>query len=90
MTSKRIQVVHVKKDSDKIVIAQLTHNTAMSHMNRSKAKSAFSPSTKQTSESTCLLKLVRTRDEHQPCITLASSGVKSHNPCSKGKLPLSP
>ena len=56
-------------------------------MTRSKAKSTSSLSTKQISESTCLLKLVRTRDEYQPCITLASPEVKNHSPCSKGKLP---
>ena len=88
MTSKRIQSMNVNKDSDKIVIAQSTHNTAMGLMTYSKAKSTSSPSTKQTSESACLSKLVRTRDKHQPCITLASSGPKSHSPCNKGKLPL--
>ena len=43
--------------------------------------------TKQTSESACLLKQVRTHDEHQPLITLVSLGAKSHSPRSKGKLP---
>ena len=38
MTSKRIQVVHANKSSDKIVIAQSTHNTAMGPMTRSKVK----------------------------------------------------
>ena len=56
-------------------------------MTRSKAKSTFSLSTKQTSESACLLKQVKTRDEHQPFITLVSLGAKSHSPCSKGKIP---
>ena len=56
MASKKIQVVHVNKDNDKIVITQSTHNTTMGPMTRSKAKSISSPSTKQTSESTCLLK----------------------------------
>ena len=80
--------MHVNKDSDKIVIVQSTHNAAMGPMTRSKAKSTSLPSTKQTSESTCLLKPIRTRDEHQSCITLASPRAKSHSPHSKGKLPL--
>ena len=88
MTSKRIQVVHVNKSSDKIVIAQSTHNTTMGPMTRSKAKWTFSPSTKQTCDFTYLLKLVRTHDEHQPCNTLAFLGTKSHSPHSKGKIPL--
>ena len=64
MASKRIQVVHVNKGSDKIVIAQSTHNTVMGPITRSKAKSTYSPSTKHISDSTCLLKPVRTHDEH--------------------------
>ena len=56
-------------------------------MTHSKANSTFSLSTKQTSESACLLKLVRTHDEHQPLITLASLEVKSHSHRSRGKLP---
>ena len=88
MTSKRIQVVHVNKSSDKIVIAQATHNTAMGPMTRSKVKWTSSPSIKQTCDFTCLLKPVRTHDEHQPCNTLAFLGTKSHIPHSKRKLPL--
>ena len=84
--SKRTRVVHVNKGNDKIVIVQLTHNTATGPMTRSKAKSTSSLSTKQTSESACLLKLVKTRDEHQPFITLVSLGAKSHSPRSRGKL----
>ena len=78
--------MHVNKGSDKIVIVKSTHNTTMGPMTCSKAKSTSSLSTKQISESTCLLKPVRTCDEHQPCITLASPGAKSHSPHSKGKL----
>ena len=87
MTPKRTQVVHVNKGNDKIVIAQSTHDAAIGPMTRSKAKSTSSISTKQTSESACLLKQVRTRDEHQPLITLVSLGAKSHSPRSRGKLP---
>ena len=79
--------MHVNKGNDKIVIAQSTHDTAMGPMTRSKVKSTSSLSTKQTSESTCLLKHVRTRDKHQPLIPLVSLGAKSHSPHSKGKLP---
>ena len=61
---KRTQVVQVNKGNDKIVITQSTHDAATGPMTRSKAKSTSSLSTKQTSESTCLLKLVRTRDEY--------------------------
>lgn len=88
MTPKRTQVVHVNKGNDKIDFAQSTHDTAMGLMTRSKAKSTSSLSTKQTSESSCLLKPVRIHDEHQPLITLASLGAKSHSPHSKEKLPL--
>ena len=87
MTPKRTQVVHVNKGNAKIVIAQLTHDTAAYPMTRSKAKSTSSISKKQTSESTCLLKHVRTCDEHQPLITLVSLGAKNHSPRSRGKLP---
>ena len=87
MTPKRTQVVHVNKGNDKIIITQSTHNTATGLMTCSKAKSTSSLSTKQTSESTCLLKPVRTRDEHQPLITLVSLGAKSHSPHRRGKLP---
>ena len=86
MTFKRTQVVHVNKGNDKIVIAQSTHDATTGPMTRSKAKSTSSLSTKRTSESACLLKSVRTHDEHQPLITLASLGAKSHSPRSKGKL----
>ena len=88
MTPKRTQVMHVNKGNDKIVIAQSTHDAATGLMTRSKAKSTSSLSTKQTSESSCLLKPVRIHDEHQPLITLASLGAKSHSPHSKEKLPL--
>ncbi|KAJ9693708.1 hypothetical protein PVL29_009589 [Vitis rotundifolia] len=88
MTPKRIQVVHVNKGNDKSVIAQSTHDAATGPMTCSKAKSTSSLSTKQTSESACLLKLVRTHDEHQPLITLAFLGAKSHSPHSRGKLSL--
>ena len=87
MTPKRTQVVHVNKGNDKIIIAQSTHDAAMGPMTHSKAKSTSSLSIKQTSESACLLKPVRTHDEHQPLITLASLEVKSHSPHSRGKLP---
>ena len=87
MAPKRTQVVHVNKGNDKIVIAQSTHDTATSPMTCSNAKSTSSLSTKQISESTCLLKLVRMCDEHQPLITLVFLGAKSHSPRSKGKLP---
>ena len=59
----------------------------MGSMTRSKAKSTSSLSIKQTSEFACLLKSVRTRDEHQPLITLVSLRAKSHSPRSRGKLP---
>ena len=72
ITPKKTQVVHVNKGNDKIVIAQSTHDIATSPMNYSKAKSTFSLSTKQSSESACLLKSVRMHDEHQPLITLVS------------------
>ncbi|KAJ9698757.1 hypothetical protein PVL29_007694 [Vitis rotundifolia] len=87
MTPKRTQVVHINKGNDKIVIAQSTHDTATGPMTRSKAKSTSSLSTKQTSESACLLKSIRTHDKHQPLITLASLEAKSHSPRSRGKLP---
>nr|CAN63871.1 hypothetical protein VITISV_036033 [Vitis vinifera] len=86
MTPKRTQVVHVNKGNDKIVIAQSTHDAATSPMTRSKAKSTSSLSTKQTSEFAYLLKPVRTHDEHQPLITWASLGAKSHSPRRKRKL----
>ena len=78
--------MHVNKGSGKIVIMQSTHNTIMGPMTRSKAKSTSSLSKKQTSEPTCFLKLVWTHNEHQPFITLASSGARSHSPHSRGKL----
>ena len=84
---KRTQVVHVNKGDDNIVIAQSTHDATTGPMTHSKAKSTSSLSTKQTSESTCLLKLVRTRDEHQPLITLVSLGAKIHSSHSRGKFP---
>ena len=56
-------------------------------MTGSKAKSISSLSTKQTSKSVCLLKPVRTHDEHQPLITLASLGAKMHSLYSRRKLP---
>ena len=87
MASKKTQVVHVNKGSDKIIITQSTHNTATSPMTCSKVKSTSSLSTKQTSEPIYLLKPIKTRDEHQPFITLASSRARSHNPHSRGKLP---
>ena len=86
MTPKRTQVVHVNKGNDKIIIAQSTHDAAMGPMTHSKAKSTSSLSTKQISEFACLLKSVRTCDEHQPLITLVSLGAKSHSPRSRGKL----
>ncbi|KAJ9691630.1 hypothetical protein PVL29_013737 [Vitis rotundifolia] len=86
MAPKRTQVVHANKGNDKIIIAQSTYDTATGPMTGSKAKSTSSISTKQTSESACLLKQVRTRDEHQPLITLVFLGAKSHSPCSRGKL----
>ena len=64
MVPKRTQVVHVNKGNDNIVIAQSTHNTATGPMTRNKAKSTSSLSTKQTSESVCLLKSVKMCDEH--------------------------
>ncbi|KAJ9693467.1 hypothetical protein PVL29_012302 [Vitis rotundifolia] len=88
MAPKRTQVVHVNKCNDDLVITQSTHNAATGPMTRNKAKSTSSISTKQTSEFACLLKQVRTRDEHQPLITLVSLGAKSHSPRSKGKLSL--
>ena len=88
MAPKRTQVVHVNKGNDNIIIAQLTHDTSTGPMTRSKAKSISSLSTKQTSESTCLLKSIRTHDAHQPFVTLASLGAKCHSPCSRGRLPL--
>ena len=87
MAPQRTQVVHGNKGNDKIIIAQSTHDTTTSPMTRSKAKSTSSLSTKQISESTCLLKSVRMCDEHQPLITLVFLGLKSHSPHSKGKLP---
>ncbi|KAJ9690994.1 hypothetical protein PVL29_013252 [Vitis rotundifolia] len=87
MAPKRTQVVHVNKGNDKIVIAQSTHDTATGPMTSSKAKSTSSISTKQISEFVCLLKQVRTRDEHQPLITLVSQGAKSQSPRSREKLP---
>ena len=64
MTPKRTQVMHVNKGHDKIIIAQSRHDAATGLMTRSKAKSTSSLSTKQISESVCLLKLIRTCDEH--------------------------
>ena len=87
MAFKRTYVLHVNKGNDQIIIAQLTHNTATTPITRSKLKSTSSLSTKQISEYAYVLKLVRTHDEHQPFITLASLGAKSHSPRSKGKLP---
>ncbi|KAJ9705246.1 hypothetical protein PVL29_003351 [Vitis rotundifolia] len=86
MAPKRTQVVHVNKGNDKIIITQSTHDAATGPMTHSKAKSTSSLSTKHTSESTYLLKPVRTHDEHQPLITLASLGAKSHSPHSMGNL----
>ena len=80
MAPKRTQVVHVNKGNDKIVIAQSTHDAATGLTTRSKEKSTSSLLTKQTSESACLLKLIRKHDEHQPLITLVSLGVKSSSP----------
>ena len=79
--------MHVNKANDKIIIAQSTHDIATGPMTHSKAKSTFSLSIKQTSEFACLLKLVRTHDEHLPLITLVSLGTKSHSPHSREKLP---
>ena len=79
--------MHVNKGDDNIVIAQSTHDATTGPMTHSKAKSTSSLSTKQISEYAYVLKLVRTRDEHQPLITLVSLGAKSHSPHSKGKLP---
>ena len=87
MMPKITQVVHANKGNDKIIIAQSTHDIATGRMTRSKAKSISSLSTKQTSEFTCLLKLVRKHDEHQPLITLVYLRAKSHSPHKKGKLP---
>ena len=87
ITSKRIQVMHLNKGSDKIVIVQSMHNTVTGLMTHNKAKLTSSLSRKQTSEFACSLKPVRTCDEHQPFINLASPGTKSHSPCSRGKLP---
>ncbi|KAL6332726.1 hypothetical protein AAG906_014631 [Vitis piasezkii] len=60
------------------VVSQYMHNPIEQHMNAVM---------RILSESTCLLKPVRTHDEHQPLITLASLEVKSHSPRSRGKLP---
>ena len=87
MAPKRTQVVHVNKGNDKIVIAQSTHDAITGPMTRRKAKTISSLSTKQTSESVCLLKPVRTRDEYQTLITLVSLGAKSYSPRHRGKLP---
>ena len=87
MTPKRTQVVHVNKGNDKIVIVQSTHDSVTGPMTRRKAKTVSSLSTKQTSESVCLLKLVRTCDEYQPLITLVSLGAKSYSPRCREKLP---
>ena len=80
MAPKRTQVVHVNKGNDKIVIAQSTHDAATGLTTRSKEKSTSSLLTKQTSESACLLKLIRKHDEHQPLITLVSLVAKSRSP----------
>ena len=88
MESKRTQVVHVNKGSDTIVIVQSTHNTATGPMTHSKTKSTSSLSTKQISKPAYLLKPVRTCDENQAFITLASFRAKSHSSRSKGKLHL--
>ena len=88
MAPKRTQVVHVNKGSDKIVIVQSTLNIATGPMTRSQTKSTSSLSTKQISKFTYLQKPLRTRDENQPFITLASFGAKSHSPRNRGKLPL--
>ena len=56
-------------------------------MTRNKAKSTSSLSIKQTSEFACLLKPVRTHDEHQPLITLVSLEARIRDPRSRGKLP---
>ena len=87
MAPKRTQVVHDNKGNDKIIIAQSTHDTATGPMTRSKAKSTSSISIKQTSEYACLLKQVRTRNEHQPLITLVSLGTKGYSPRSRGETP---
>lgn len=87
MTSKRTQVAYVNKDNDKIVIAQLTYNIAIGPMTHSKVKSTSTLSTKQISEPTCLLKLMRMRDKHQSFIALILLGAKGHNPHSREKLP---
>lgn len=58
------QVACVNKGNDKIIITQSTHNTVIGLMTYSKAKSTTTFSAKQASKHTCLLKLVRTYDEH--------------------------
>lgn len=52
MTFKKIQVVQVNKDNDKIVIAQLVYNDSTSPMIHSKAKTSITSFTKQASEHT--------------------------------------
>lgn len=54
-------------------------------MTHSKAKSTTTFLAKQASDPICFLKLVRTCDEHQPFITLASLRAKGHIPRSKKK-----
>ena len=76
MTSKKIQVTHVDKGDDKIVITKPTRCTSTSLITRSKAKSTIAPSTELTSEHTHLLKTTGKRDVYQPAITLTSLRAK--------------
>ena len=78
MTYKKIETTYVNKGNDKIVIAQLTHNTSIGPITCVKAKS-IAPSAKLANEHTRLLKLTRTCDNYRSFITLASLGAKGQN-----------
>ena len=76
MTFKKIQVTHVDKGDDKIVITKPTRSTSTGPITRTKAKSTIALSTKLTSEHTHFLKTTRKHDVYQPTITLTSLGAK--------------
>ena len=88
MTCKKSETTYANKGNDKIVIAQLTHNTSICPITCGKAKS-FALSTKLANEHTHLLKLTGTCNNYWSFITLASLGAKGQNPHSRKKKRLS-
>ena len=83
MVSKKNSRYACQQGNDKIVISQSTHNIPIGPMTHRKAKSTTALSLKQASKHTCFLKPIRTHDEYQQFITLASLGAKGQNPHSR-------